>query len=126
VREKNIFFKSIGIDEIKTYPLEYDAIIISQDKLRVASKQLKEDIIINAEIPFLFIKSEKSYMPFTIDELEYDDVTWSSDYYITFIYYIDGNLNWMNYRLYNDKENTKNIEGVYSRAFELISILDIH
>ena len=63
-------------------------------------------------------------MPFTIDELGYDDVTWSSDYYITLIYYIDGNLNLMNYGLYNDKENTKNIEGIYSRAFELISIPD--
>jgi len=52
--------------------------------------------------------SKKSHMPFTIDELDYDDVKWSSNYYITLVYYIDGTLKWSEFGLYNNKENNKN------------------
>ncbi|BCN30996.1 transcription elongation factor GreAB [Anaeromicropila herbilytica] len=125
VQEKEI----IDFDEIKFSDIEnkniiskYDAVIITEENLSEASKPIYKAIYKKSKIPFFFIKSKKSYIPFTEDDISYDDaLDFNNGEYATGILYSDKKLKWWTYGLYNDVENRDNIEDVYTRIFQTIS-----
>lgn len=122
ISEEQIEFVKVDFDseDIETQIKYFDAIFITEDNLAKASKDQYLGLYRNNEKPFFFIKSKKSFMPFTIDGLEYDEVDWDSDKYITGILYKNENLKYWGYCLYNDVENEKNVKEVYSRVFKTI------
>ncbi|MEC1153957.1 hypothetical protein [Cytobacillus horneckiae] len=77
----------------------------------------------NSVIPFFFIESKKSYIPFVDKETEYEDFpdTKSGDYAAG--YYQNGeDETYWGYGLYNNTANEINIFDVYSRIFRTIEI----
>lgn len=125
VREKEL----IDFDEIlfsdmenKKITSQYDAIIITEENLSEASKPIYKAIYKESNIPFFFIKSKKSHLPFTIDDISYDDaLDFNNGEYATGILYANKKLKWWAYGLYNNVENRDNIEDVYTRIFQTIS-----
>lgn len=122
IRENQIKFEKIDFDSLKAinFNSKYDAIFITQNNLFEASKGEYAIIYKNSNIPFYFIESEKSYIPFIEEELSYENaLDFNKDMYITGLLYTKGKT-W-GYGLYNDTKNEINIKGVYSRVFEDIS-----
>lgn len=125
VREK----KRIEFDEILFTDMEninitaqFDSIIITEENLSEASKPIYKAIYKESNIPFFFIKSKKSHIPFTIDDISYDDaLDFNTGEYATGLLYADKNLECWTYGLYNNVENQDNIEDVYTRIFQTIS-----
>ena len=75
-----------------------------------------------SKIPFFFIQTIKSYVPFTEEDLSYEEVPDFEDLtYATGILYNDNNLKFWGYGLDSGIENQANIKDVYSRIFETIS-----
>ena len=122
IKENQIEFVSIDLDQkdIETQIIEYDAVFITEDNLKKAASNEYLDLYKNTGKPFFFIKSTKSYIPFIIEELDYDAVDWEDNSYITGILVEDEEFNYWGYGLYNDTENTRNVETVYSMVFKTI------
>lgn len=121
IREEQVKFVNIQFSDLEdeTFQEEYDAIFITKDNLSEADSDKYTSIYKESTISFVFIQSDKSYVPFINEELTYEEVpNMSEDYYAT------GILNTINQSwgigLYNNIENATNIEGVYSRIFEII------
>jgi|GEM_PF-1250272 len=109
-----------------TFDSNYDAIFITKINLSEASQGKYASIYKKSKIPFFFIQTEKSYVPFTEKDLTYDNApNFNDQSYATGILYNaneNGNeLTSWGYGLYNDIENQANIEDVYSRIFDTIS-----
>ncbi|WP_342558377.1 hypothetical protein [Metasolibacillus sp. FSL K6-0083] len=121
VQEKNIIFDEIEIEQLtqKNRISSYDAIFITEENLEEASEPQYADIYEKAEIPFLFIKSKKSYFPFISRELSYKDAkeVETQAYAILYLKLPNGEQYTSKFSLYNDKESAKNIEIMYSSVF---------
>jgi hypothetical protein len=101
---------------------QFDAIIISEDNLSEASQVKYKSIYKETKIPYFFIQSDKSHVPFTQEDLSYEDVPNLSEWaYAIGILYDDEHFIYWEYGLYNDIENHKNIDDVYTRIFQTIS-----
>ncbi|WP_252230754.1 hypothetical protein [Clostridium sp. ZBS15] len=74
-------------------------------------------------VPFFFVESIKGDIPFIDEELSYEEVPQQGNppSYAVGIYIKDSKVSSIEYGLYNDIENKKNIEDVYSRIFTTIS-----
>jgi hypothetical protein len=124
VREEKVTFGEIQFSDLEkdTFDSQYDAIFITKNNLSEASQGKYASIYKKSKIPFFFIQTEKSYVPFTEKDLTYDNAPKFTDQsYATGILY-NGNKLWIwTYGLYNDIENQANIKDVYSRIFETIS-----
>ncbi|MEH7347145.1 hypothetical protein V7122_25250 [Bacillus sp. JJ1532] len=123
VREQNIVFKSIEIKDLRQENLssKYNAVFIMKEYLSEVAKALYAKIYKNSSIPFFFIESKKSYVPFVDEETDYEEFpdTKSGDYAAG--YYHDGeNGTYWGYGLYNNTVNEVNILDVYSRIFNTI------
>jgi len=70
---------------------DLDAVFITKEKLREAAEPQYAKVYKTAGVPFFFIESLKSYIPFTYEELSYDEVPDSlSNMYATGYYqYVD-------------------------------------
>jgi hypothetical protein len=127
IREENVSFKKINFSELRELDSfsEFDAVFIMKENLPEAAKQEYARIYKTVGIPFFFIQSKKSYLPFTNEELSYDEVPdLSSDTYATgYFRYDDNDQNW-GYGLYNDIENSSNIKDVYTRIFTTIELVE--
>lgn len=126
IREKQVTFTKIGFKNLEQedYDSKYAAIFITKDNLYEAAQQKYAQIYKNSDIPFFFIQSDKSYVPFIQEDLSYEDAPVMNDLtYVTGIKYEDNILNFWGYGLFNDIENQANIEDVYSRIFGTISDL---
>lgn len=127
IREKNVDFKKITLNQLEARNLspDFDAIFIMKEQLSEAANQKYAKVYKNAGIPFFFIESKKSYLPFIYEELSYDDVPdlQSLNYATGFFQSGKEYQNW-GYGLYNDKENEPNIKDVYTRIFTTIESLD--
>jgi hypothetical protein len=122
IREKNVTFTEIDFEDLNSDDIDskYDAIFISKENLSKAADSEFAEVYKTSNIPFFFIQTTKGYIPFIKEDLSYDDAPELPDSsYITGIYY-KKNLYW-GFGLYNDIENSKNIEDVYSRVFMTIS-----
>ncbi len=101
---------------------QFDAIIISEDNLSEASQAQYTSIYKKSEIPYFFIQSDKSYIPFIQVDLSYEDVpNLSESEYAIGILYDDNDFTYWGYGLYNDIENQENIDDVYTRIIQTIS-----
>ncbi|AIY78845.1 transcription elongation factor GreAB [Clostridium cagae] len=125
VREDNIVFNKITFKDLeeKNILSRYDAIFITKDNLIEASDGKYSSIYKEGIVPFFFIESKKGDIPFIYEELSYEEVPQQGNppSYAVGIYIKDNKLSSIEYGLYNDIENKKNIEDVYSRIFKTIS-----
>jgi hypothetical protein len=126
IREKNVDFKKITFSQLEDQNLspDFDAIIIMKEHLTEAANQKYAKVYKNAGIPFFFMESKKSYLPFINEEMSYDDVPdLTSDNYATGYFQSGKEYQYWGYGLYNDKTNELNIEDVYTRIFTTIEFL---
>lgn len=127
VREKNIIFKNIELKDLSSGNLspEYNAIFIMKEHLSKAAKAPYAKIYKNSGIPFFFIETKKSYLPFVNEDMDYEDFpdSKSGDYAAGF-YQGDDNGTYWGYGLYNNTVNDINILDVYSRIFNTIENVD--
>ena len=124
VREKQVNFIEIEFSDLEkdTLDSKYDAVFITKNNLQEASEERYSLIYKKSKIPFFFIQSEKSHIPFTIEEISYEEAPDVNDLnYATGIIYKNDNFESWGYGLYRDIENEANIKDVYSRIFETIS-----
>ena len=128
VRERNIVFKSIDLNDIRKGNLssKYDAIFIMKEHLIEAARAPYAKIYKNYGIPFFFIESKKSHVPFIEAEIEYEAFPdTDSGEYASGYYHLsnDTEKSW-GYGLYNDTVNEVNILNVFSRIFMTIKTID--
>ncbi|GFZ34585.1 hypothetical protein CSC2_51110 [Clostridium zeae] len=124
VREKQVKFTKIQFSDLEKdkFDLCYDAIFITKENLSDAAKAKYAPIYKKSNIPFFFIRTEKSFTPFTLEELSYEEATDSKDQtYVTGILFDGGNVQSWRYGLYNDIENEENIKAVFTNVFQTIS-----
>lgn len=125
VREEgHVDFKEVTFEQLEDLDLyaELDAIFITKEHLVEASEPKYTEVYNKAEVPFFYIESSKSHVPFTIQELSYDEVPdLSMDMYATGYYGKDDQ--YWGYGLYNDIMNETNIKAVYSHIFTTIESL---
>jgi hypothetical protein len=127
VREQNIVFKGMELKDLTQDNLssKYNAVFIMKEHLSEAAKAPYAKIYKNSGIPFFFIESKKSYVPFVDEETDYEDFpdTKSGDYAAG--YYQSGeNGTYWGYGLYNNTVNEVNILDVFSRIFKTIETID--
>jgi hypothetical protein len=126
IREKNVDFKKITFNQLVDQNLspDYDAIIIMKENLTEAANQRYAKVYKYAGIPFFFMESKKSYLPFINEEMSYEDVPdLKSGNYATGYFQSGKAYQYWGYGLYNDKVNEPNIENVYTRIFTTIELL---
>ncbi|ACD22483.1 MULTISPECIES: hypothetical protein [unclassified Clostridium] len=125
IREDNVIFNKITFKDLeeKNTLSKYDAIFITKDNLIEASEGKYSSIYKEGIVPFFFIESTKGDIPFIYEELSYEEVPQQGNppFYAVGIYIKDSKLSSIEYGLYNDIKNKKNIEDVYSRIFKTIS-----
>ncbi|MBI0580903.1 hypothetical protein IEC97_26605 [Neobacillus cucumis] len=123
VREKNVKFNLITFRDLEQLNLstKFDAIFIMKENLRKAAESKYARIYKSAGIPFFFIQSKKSYIPFIDEETSYDSFpdSQSKDYATGYLELNKEGRYW-GYGLYNNKINGPNIKDVYSRIFKTI------
>jgi len=124
VREDNVKFTVITFDELEEkikLSSKFDAVFIMKEHLPEAADSKYAKVYKSAGIPFFFIESKKSYVPFVDEETSYEDFpdVQSGDYAAG--YYQSGEEGqYWGYGLYNHKVNEPNIKDVYSRIFTTI------
>lgn len=123
IRENIITFDKISFSDIEkeNFSNQYDAVFISKENLSESAKAKYSSIYKKSTIPFFFIGGNKDYVPFIYEDLSYEEVPdLGSQTYAVGILFNDERYNYVGYGLYNDTENEKNIEDVYSRIFKSI------
>lgn len=126
IRENNVIFRSLTFNQLEAQKLspDFDAIFIMKEHLTDAANPKYAKVYQNAGIPFFFIESKKSYLPFINEEMSYDDVPeLTPDNYATGYFQFGKEYQYWGYGLYNDKANETNIEDVYTRIFTTIDSL---
>lgn len=120
--EEQVEFVEIKFSDLEKETSQFDAVVISEDNLSEASQAQYTSIYKKSEIPYFFIQSDKSYIPFTQVDLSYEDVpNLSESEYAIGILYDDNDFTYWGYGLYNDIENQENIDDVYTRIIQTIS-----
>lgn len=127
IREKNIRFTEMTLDDLKVgnkLSAAVDAIFIQKEYLSEAADSKYAEVYQKAGIPFFFIESKKSYVPFIHEDLSYEELPdMSADTYATGYYQSGGKGQFWGYGLYNDQVNPSNIKDAYSRIFSTIASL---
>lgn len=127
VREENIQFKEIDLEEInlKNLSSAYDSVFIMKEHLSEAATAPYAKVYKTANIPFFFIESEKTYLPFIDEDMEYEEAYDSkSGAYVNGYYQSTEQGQYWGFGLYNDTVNDTNVLDVYSRIFETIETVD--
>lgn len=92
-----------------------------KEHLQEADDNKYVKVYTNAGIPFFFMESTKSFMPFVREDISYEDISdTGSGMYATGYLQIGEASKFWGYGLYNDKVNEPNIKDVYSRMFTTI------
>jgi len=130
VREDNVEFRNITfkqLEENNNLSSEVDAVIIMKEHLVEAAEGKYAKVYKNPSMPYFFIESTKSIVPFVVEELSYDQVTETGnlDYASGYLQKKDGSSQHWGYGLYNDKVNETNIKDAYSRIFTTIASIEI-
>ncbi|XQY90024.1 hypothetical protein ACNRWW_10725 [Metabacillus sp. HB246100] len=123
IREKHIIFETIHLEDLKKENLSetYDAVFIMKEHLSAAAKASFAKIYTSSTLPFFFIETEKSYIPF-VEETNYEafpDVK-SGNYAYGYYQVNKEEGRYWGYGLYNDTVNEVNVMDVYTRIFETI------
>ncbi|WP_433747505.1 hypothetical protein [Falsibacillus pallidus] len=123
VREKNIEFKKLTMDALKRENLsaKYDAVFIMKKYLSEASEAPYAKIYRSAGVPFFFMGSETISIPFTVEEISYDNFE-HSDYYATGSYQSGEDRQGWDFAI--DKINKANVQDTYTKIFTIIGHID--
>ncbi len=126
VREENIVFKNIALEDLKQGNIssELNAVFIMKEHFTEAAKAPYAKVYKESGIPFFYIESKKSYVPFVDEETDYEDFpdTKSGDYAAGY-YQLGEEGKYWGYGLYNNAVNASNILDAYSRIFKTIDEL---
>jgi hypothetical protein len=128
VREENINFKNIELEDLKQENLnqEYNAVFIMKEHLSEAAKAPFAKIYKDSGIPYFFIESKKPYGVFTNEKSEYEGSPDSPGKEYAWGYFQSGEEGeYWGLGLYNDTVNEANIWDVYSRIFKIIDTKSI-
>lgn len=120
IREDQIDFEKIDLETLKSsqYNFTYDGIFIMKDHFEEASKKEYATNYKKSSIPIFFLESQKSYIPFINDNINYQNASISDELnYATGIFILGEEMKYWGYGLYNDVQNETNIKDVYSRIF---------
>lgn len=124
IKENVVKFNEIEFTDLENQDIlkQYDAIFITKDNLAEAAKERYKSIYNKSTLLIFFIGNEKGHVPFTIEDLSYEDVPNSgSQSYATGILFNNGEFKSWEYGLYNDTKTKKSIEDMYSGIFNTIS-----
>ncbi|MFO1444590.1 hypothetical protein KDN24_15565 [Bacillus sp. Bva_UNVM-123] len=121
IREDNIKFTNIDFNDLQNVDnfSNIDAVFITKENLKEAEKPKYASIYNSSHIPFLFIETPKSYVPYVHDNIDFEDYPDDESGMYAYLYDSDSERHW-GYGLYNDKVNEQNIQDVYSRVFKTI------
>ena len=128
VREEHITFNPITFDEMaqgKQGLARFDAVFIMKEHHHEAAESPYAKVYRTAGIPFFYIESEKSHIPFVHEDIAYDDADDFNSGDFAAGYYQTGRYNgqgW-SFGLYNDKKNKPNVLGAYTQIFITIESL---
>jgi hypothetical protein len=129
VREKNIDFKSLSLEEIsksvKEISNEFDAVFIMKEHLSEADDDKYVSTYKDLTIPTFFFETTKAHLPFVNEGVTYKTApeVGENSYAVGYLYsgtkqkYKDDV--WKFY-LYNDVKNEVNIKDVYTNIFKTI------
>lgn len=105
----------------------YDAIFITKDNFNEASQSEYARIYKNAKLPFFFIESKKSYIPFIYEDVSYKDAPVIDDQmYITGIFIKNEQIDFWGFGLLNNQMTDKNINNAFERVFSTINKLKVN
>jgi len=124
VREENVRFEKISFSQLEEVDSSsgYDAIFITKENLSEAADAIYAKTYRTAGVPFFFIESEKSYLPFINEERSYEELPdLGAGNYVTGYLQKGENPRIWGYGLYNDELNNANIQEVYTRIFKTIN-----
>lgn len=128
IKEKQVSFDNISFDDVMNNDFDsYDAIFIMPENLSQASEKQYSGIYLVSTVPFFFIGAN-NHIPFTEEELSFDDDSWESwewtpgESYASGVYYspTEDSLSSWGFGLYDDKKTDNTIKEMYSRLFEVI------
>lgn len=130
VYEKNIIFSNITLDQLineDTKIDSYNAVFIMENKLSQAANKKYTKLYLESGVPFFFIKSEASYIPFIDNSITYNDYAKRINDKQNYITGILGNgieeelQSWKyGYTINDNKVDKKNTKGIYSNVFRTI------
>ncbi|PFW44749.1 hypothetical protein [Priestia megaterium] len=127
-KESNINFKKLSLKDIKKIDLKsYDAVIITKPYLSKAANKKYKDTYLNGQIPFFFVESKGSILPFVDNSLTYKQYADRVNDTQSYIVGVLGNPNGDNYNTWqydyaikNDKFDRTDVKGIYSRVFKTV------
>lgn len=121
VKEEQVTFKNINFSDLDNLQ-NYDAIFIMKEHLSEAAEPQFASIYANSKIPFFWIQSTKSVLPFLHAETTYENAPKTNENdYVSGLIIKNGNSAYWGSGLYNDLKNNETIKDCYSRIFTLIS-----
>lgn len=126
LNKQNVSFKPLSFSELKELRAssDFDAVIITKENLLEADDPAYSGIYKTSGIPFFFMESTKSYLPFVYDDLTYDDVPDLPAYSYATGYFQEGDqVQFWGFGLYNDELSKFSIEDVYTQIFETVESL---
>lgn len=121
VREEQIQFTGIDFNDLQNVE-DYDAIFITKENLKEADKTQYATVYNNSPRPFLFIETQKGYVPFISEEADFENYPDVDSGVYAYLYDSKSKKYW-GYGLYNDIVNEQNIQDAYSRIFKTIEDL---
>lgn len=123
VREEHIQFTGVDFTDLQEVE-NFDAIFITKENLKEADKAQYATVYNNSPRPFLFIETQKGYVPFVNEKVDFENYPDVDSGAYAYLYDSKSKKYW-GYGLYNDVVNEKNILDVYSRIFETIEDLSV-
>ncbi|WP_454190171.1 hypothetical protein [Paenibacillus sp. Marseille-Q7038] len=123
VREKQVSFHNINLQQMKEQSIHLDAIFISKEFLVQAAAPEFAKVYKELEIPVFFLQSQRSYIPFFYEGISYEDApdTSADLSFATALVPKQGNeMGYWQFEVYNDRRNKRNIQSVYSKMFGAI------
>ena len=123
VREKQVSFYPLDLQQIKEESNHLDAIFISKEFLSQAAAPELAKVYKELKIPVFFLQSERSYVPFFYEELSYEDApdTSADLSFATALVPQQGNeMGYWQFGVHKDRRSKRNIQSAYSKMFQAI------
>ncbi|WLR58365.1 hypothetical protein [Guptibacillus hwajinpoensis] len=128
VRE-NMNFTQIDLNDLlKEKITNYDAVFIMKDYLLEAAKEEYTNVYLESEVPFFFVESKASILPFVDDEMSYEEYAkkvGDEQHYIVSLkgHGKDQEYDIWKYSYYvdNNEFDKKNVKPIYSQVFKRVS-----
>ena len=126
--KSTINFKKISLKGINNLDLKsYDAVIITKPYLSKAANKEYKDAYLNGHIPFFFVESKGSILPFVDNSLTYKQYADRVNDTQSYIVGVLGNPNEDNYNTWqydyainNNKFDRADVKDIYSRVFKTV------